>query len=125
MCIMSYQLSVVGYQLLTWSIIYSSFIPRLSSFPLLAPFRGQPFKVLLNDIAIVRGKVAADLLQGLFALLGRKIAPVAFRADIALGHVAGAFSAHRHAVLGRTGGAQCIAAAGRLLLLLLLFYFLL
>ena len=48
--------------------------PHLTPSPLLPslfiPILGQPLKILLDRIAEVGGQVAADLLQGLLALLG-------------------------------------------------------
>ena len=50
-------------------------------FSLLSLFRGQPAKVLLDNVPVVGGEIAADLLDGLFAFFRGKVAPATLVAD--------------------------------------------
>src|SRR5438046_2567036 len=57
---------------------------------LLALLTGELPEILLDHIAIMRGEILADLLQGFLALFRRQIAPATLAADVLAGHIAGA-----------------------------------
>src|SRR6185295_14238825 len=87
---------------------------------------GQAFEILLNRLAEMSGKLAADLLQDFLTLLGRQVSPAVLLADVFWIDLPFASRPPRWlTVLGGIVGLVPLGLAGLLLLLLLLLFFLL